>query len=286
MMTTLLWILIAIAVVSLVSLLLSRLSGLTNLLAIVLLVLVVTFYLVFTEFRTTQGAFVFLKFLTLAFSALVVAAFRFSREPPGWTRVVLYLILLFNILEAVGFEAFDISIGGTQRSSGGSVPNVLAGLALLFCQAGPAAIQRNSRSHVHYDLGVLWIVLYVLWNFTFVYGTNPPDRPTGEYSGVAVIHLVVPLLLMGRRGLLFAEMRLYSLFLVMAILLVVPFAPFVRATPEWYARTIADGLGWLNLVLALVLIVRQAYTHGHVGQNASALQVVLRSFRGARRRLP
>ena len=286
MISILIWLLISIALVFVATLLLSSLQRISNVAAIVLIALAVSAYLIQTEFRTTEGVFVYLKFLTLAFSALVVAVFRFSKEPPRWTRMVLFLILMLNILEAVGFELLDIMIGGPQRSCGGSVPNALAGLLLVACQAGPSAIRRSVRSHVEYDLGMLWIGLYVIWNFVFVYGTNPPGQPTGEWAGLAVVHLSIPVLLMGKRGLGFAEMRLYSLYLVMGSLLLVPFAPFIQATPEWHNRTIADALGWLTFSIALLLMTMQLWNRPSEGKGLSLVQFVAGAWLNRRGRLP
>lgn len=254
MIEILIWIAIMILTVALVTFVLSRLPKSVFFLAIILCISGVSFPLFQSQFSHTDGAFAYLKFLSTGLACLIVGWYRFAGSQPNWPRIALYIIFIVNILEAVAFEILDVVSGGPERSMGGNLLNAVAGVILILTLTGPGSIQRNA-GRVEYDLGKIWIAAYILWNFVFVLGTNPPERPTGEYAGFAVIHLSVAAILMGSGGRLFAEMRTYSLFLLMGMILVLPAPPFLYRTANWHSFILADGLAIASLALAAILLI-------------------------------
>lgn len=242
-------------------------------------------YLVATDFRTVEGFFGLIKFVTLCVSAFLIASLRFYdwwRKP--WARLLFYLILVINILEAVAFEVLDLSVGGPERSQGGSVLNALAGIMLILTQALPRRVTVDDEltHHLRYDLGVLWILVYTLWDFTFVYGTNPPGRPTGEWAGLAVVHLMAPLCIMARNGTLYIQMRMYSLCILAGLALIVPFEPWLYRTPDWYHRPLADALAYISFGLATLLFLLQFRAGARSDVPANPVQVLARRASAAR----
>ncbi|MCB1320435.1 MAG: hypothetical protein KDK34_09290, partial [Leptospiraceae bacterium] len=122
-----------------------------------------------------------------------------------------------------------------------------------------------------------WVLAYTVWNFVFVYGTNPPDRPTGEWSGVALMHLGAPLILMSARSALYIQMRGYALFLTIALMAIAPFEPIIFRTPEWYHPIVAQILAWLSFMLAILLLWIEI-RRGARGGRANPVQWLLNRF--------
>lgn len=256
-----LWIVALTAVIALVSALLSRLPSGLHAAAILLIGAAVTVFLFATNFATAAGSFLYIKFLTLVVSAMILAGLRFwNWTRYAWALVLGYLILWLNIVEAVGFEILDVVVGGPERMNGGSLLNAAAGIVLLLTQARPRLIstrEGDPSQNLYYDLGPLWVLAYTVWNFTFVYGTNPPDHPTGEWTGVAFVHLGAPLLLVlfARDSRLYIQMRTYALYLSIAVLLTAPHPPFIHRTPDWHSFAVADFLGGVSLALGVLLML-------------------------------
>ncbi len=270
-----LWLVAATVLIALISLLLSRLPSSLHVAAILLIGLAVSAYLFATNFATAAGSFLYLKLLTLVVSALILAGLRFWKWTRySWALILGYLILWLNIFEAVAFEIFDVVTGGPERLYGGNLLNAAAGIILLLTQARPRLIATDSGDpgrNLFYDLGPLWVLVYTVWNFTFVYGTNPPGHPTGEWAGMACVHLGAPLLLVlfARDSRLYIQMRTYALYLSIALVLLVPYAPFVHRTPNWHSFAAADFLAGMSLTFAVLLLLKhlRAGRHGNLPAN-------------------
>ena len=280
------WIVFFAALLTLVTFLLAKAPAGWNVVFFTAVSILIPSYLVATSFQTLEGFFGPIKFLTLCVTVLLIAGLRFwgwRRKPLA--RTLFYLIVVVNIAEAVGFETLDLALGGPERKMGGNVLNVLAGIILVLTQALPrkVSVSDSPDRGLRYDLGVFWILAYTLWDFTFLYGTNPPDRPTGEWTGLAVIHLSAPLFLMGRDGALYAQMRVYSLWIVAGLALIVPFEPWLYRTPEWHNRSLSDALAFASLGLTALLFVQQLRAGTRAAVPANPVQLLGRRVFGRKR---
>ncbi|QEP41689.1 hypothetical protein D5085_00135 [Ectothiorhodospiraceae bacterium BW-2] len=176
------------------------------------------------------------------------------------------------------FEFFDYFAGGPERLYGGSLLNGCAGLLLLLTQAYPRFFtieQKSGQNNLHYDLGTIWVIGYVVWNFTFVYGTNPPNEPTGQWAAAALVHLLAPLLLMGGNAMRFIQARSYSLALVVGWMLVAPGEPYVYTVPEWYHQTVAELLAALSLAIVALFLGQSVRHHYRSDTPPSNLLITL-----------
>ncbi len=193
--------------------------------------------------------FEYVKVFSVAFGALFISGLRWM----GWVeiralRIVAFLILFINILEAMVTETFS-----------DTYINVIAGGLLLLTQALPHRMRvapDDADRHLRYDLGLDWVLAYSLWNFTFVYGTNPPGEPTGEWAAFALVHLAVPLVLMRGDANLYIQNRAYSLALLMMLAVTLPREPFLYFVGDWHHPLVAEILRWTSLGLATVVVLR------------------------------
>ena len=108
--------------------------------------------------------------------------------------------------------------------------NVIAGGLLLLTQALPHRMRvapDDADRHLRYDLGLDWVLAYSLWNFTFVYGTNPPGEPTGGMGGPSRWYIwPCRWSLMRGDANLYIQNRAYSLALLMMLAVTLPREPF------------------------------------------------------------
>lgn len=273
------WIPLAILSVVVLSYGLVRLQGIWNAITVSAIGIGVTVYLIATDFQSLPGSFLFIKFLSVLAGALIICAIRFyNGHQKAWLRNLAYLTVFLNILEAVVFEIFDVVSGGPERLYGGSLLNAAAGAILIitFTRPGLLDVEKRHRN-ISYDPGIIWVLAYTVWNFVFVYGTNPPDRPTGEWSGVALMHLGAPLILMSARSDLYIQMRGYALFLTIALMAIAPFEPIIFRTPGWYHSIVAQILAWLSFTLAILLLWIEI-RRGAKGGQANPVQWFLNRF--------
>ncbi len=198
MMDVFIWLTAFIAATGVFALLVDRSRWWGHLAAYLLLP---TAILAWTVLNTAaSSAFVYLKFPSVCLGALLIGALRHKglADFHGW-RTVGYLVLVINIAEAVGFEIYDVLASTPEHDFGGNLFNATAGIILILTQAYPRFIRvdRSRPDHnLHYDVGLPWVLTYVVWNFTFVYGTIPPDQLPGLWGGLSLVHLITPLLLM------------------------------------------------------------------------------------------
>ena len=194
--------------------------------------------------------FEYVKVFSVAFGSLFISALRFL---PGWIgrsglRWVAFFILFVNILEAMVTETFS-----------STYINAAAGGLLLLSQALPRLMQVDEAGphrDLRYDLGWDWVIGYTLWNFTFVYGTNPPGEPTGEWAAFALIHLSVPLFLMAGNAEKYIQYRAYSLTLMMMVGVTFPYEPYLYLVGEWHNATVAQTLRIVSFAWAAFVLVR------------------------------
>ncbi|OSM01408.1 DUF5692 family protein [Magnetofaba australis] len=209
--------------------------------------------------NVAAGTFGYLKFVSVCIGGALISGLRFRNwaDKHGW-RLVAYLVLFINILEAVGFEILDVMISTPEQSFGGSLLNAGAGALLLLTQAYPRFITVNrddARNPLEYDLGVGWVLAYVVWNFTFVYGTIPPETQPGQWAAFAIVHLLPPLLLMGGNGARFIQARTYTLPFAMALYITNPGAPWLPVAENWHSPQIALALGAVALLMTVATAV-------------------------------
>ncbi|MCP5497788.1 MAG: hypothetical protein H7A23_24815 [Leptospiraceae bacterium] len=204
-----------------------------------------------------SGTFGIIKVFSVCFAVLLLAGIRYKNLiKSNLIRIIVYLTLFVNILEAVGFEIYDALASGPERLYGGSLINATAGITLLLSQAYPRFLSVDEKNNLHYDLGTPWILSYVLWNFTFVYGTNPPGEPTGQYAAFALIHLIAPILLMRGKVSLFMQYRSYTLAPAMTVFVLTTESPWFYKVPSWYSLNVAEFLGWLSLASACYVLFK------------------------------
>lgn len=206
-----------------------------------------------TDFKAPFFAYV--KLFSVAIGSLLISSIRYKPwQNISWLKSLVYIALAINILEAVIDE---ISRGG--------LINAIVGAILIFTLAFPRYIEvdpTDSKNNFRYDLGLSWILTYVVWNFVFIYGISSEGNDS-PYAAFAVCHLIVPLLLMGKSGLFFLQARAYSLGLFMMIFMSVPFEPFYYTSPNWYNPTVLFSLRMLSLGLGLWTsfnIIKKAYS--------------------------
>jgi hypothetical protein len=155
--------------------------------------------------------------------------------------------LTVNILEAVAAEA------QTAVSA-----NFFAGLVLLLGVPGPSSIGAPTPGRVdfRYDLTWLWILAYTIWNFAFVYGTAAPGDPKGNGAGLAVVHLVVPLLFARGAADRWMAGRMFALCLTF---ISVPTSHSPYDTSHWYDPTVASVFGVAALALACAAAAQRGW---------------------------
>lgn len=89
-----------------------------------------------------------------------------------------------------------------------------------------------------------------------MYGTNPPGEPTGEWAAFALIHLIVPLVLIRGDAELYIQARAYSLTLLMMLAVTLPYPPFLFFVGDWHNPLVAQILRFASLALASVVLIR------------------------------
>lgn len=274
-MTVLIWLVASIAVLSALTYALMYAPARAQWAAFGALLLGVTGVAVFAPELMPAGMFGLLKFYSVSAAAMLVIAIRYHGwDQKGWACWMAVAVLFVNILEAVGFEAYDWYAGGPNHAMGGNLPNAIAGgLLLVTLVSGRAITIQGEKRDMHYPISHAWLWVYVLWNFLFVYGTNPPEQPTGEWAAFALLHLLTPILVTRARPELFMQARSYSLALAMAAMSVYPKAPLIYTTPEWHARPVAEVLAWISLVAAVGMTAHTFYTRFKQPAKAEAPQV-------------
>ncbi|QEP41686.1 hypothetical protein D5085_00120 [Ectothiorhodospiraceae bacterium BW-2] len=254
------WILTAMTALFFATLLISRLPFVGHLLLFLLLPIGLGIYW-FLSPDALFNLFGYIKFILLCCIALIIAGLRFKGwHTQPWARNLLYIFLFLNIGEAISFEVLDLITGGPEREYGGNWMNVIAGLTILLCQAYPRFITIDSdsgRRNMHYDVGMKWVIAYTLWDFTFIYSAHAPSEISGLWIGLAVIHLLTPLLMTLKDASLYLQLRVYSLTVVVGYTITLPYEPWIVKTPHWYSADIDQGLALLSLSMALYL----AYSH-------------------------
>jgi hypothetical protein len=186
--------------------------------------------------------FTLVKMYSAAVAAAYVLTLKFTRwaeRPLG--RIVAWGLLAGNILEA--------SIA--QLAQGGYV-NAVAGLLLVLAQPPPRTIRvdlQAPRRDVCYPLSGLWVAAYTLWDFTFVYCRNSHGG-IGASAGLAMIHLVAPLVTMRGRSELYIQSRAVALALVLIVRMAAPHPPYMYLTPDWYMPAVGSALSAVSLLLA------------------------------------
>lgn len=207
--------------------------------------------------RLPAGFFGVIKFFSVAAYSILAIGMRYHGwAERSWSRVLWVLLLVLNMGEAVSFETYDWFAGGPTHSMGGNLPNALAGILLLVALPGPSSVRvQGERADVRYPVGALWMWAYTLWDFVFVYGTNPPDRPTGEWAALAVVHLLVPIVAAKGRAEDYMQSRAYSLMMISALGLLYPHPPLMYTSPDWHARPVAEVLALISLAIAAATVV-------------------------------
>lgn len=234
---------------------------------IVFLILPVGLIFLWPQLGLEPTGFEYVKVFSVAFGALFISGLRYL----GWIqrpalRLLAFLILFINIAEAMMTETFS-----------DTYINVAAGGLLLLSQALPQRLRvltDDPQRNLRYDLGLDWVLAYTLWNFTFVYGTNPPGEPTGEWAAFALIHLLVPLVLIRGDAELYIQSRAYSLALLMMLAVTLPHEPFLFFVGDWHHPIVAQVLRWSSLTLALIVLVRSVRRVGDVHPRNIAVAIV------------
>lgn len=141
--------------------------------------------LAFWWYQQSMSTFYWAKIGTMLFAIMWLQLCRFTTIfEKKWVKIVAFLLLSLNILEAV---LKDVSAGATT-----GYLNALAGILLI------ASLPRiNSMSVDHgskhkdflWDLPMLWIIGYTVWNWLFVY-LNYPEN-IGRTSILLAAALVV-----------------------------------------------------------------------------------------------
>ncbi|MEQ9363185.1 MAG: DUF5692 family protein [Leptospirales bacterium] len=193
--------------------------------------------------------FEYVKVFSVSLGALFISGLRWL----GWVRrpglrLLAFLILFVNVLEAMVTETFS-----------DTYINFAAGGLLLLSQALPHRMRMtdgDEQKNLRYDLGMDWVLAYTLWNFTFVYGTNPPGEPTGEWAAFALVHLTVPLILMRGNAELYIQNRAYSLALLMMLAVTLPREPFLYFVGDWHHPLAAQALRIASLTFAGIVCLR------------------------------
>ncbi|MBF0188102.1 MAG: hypothetical protein HQL50_09255 [Magnetococcales bacterium] len=254
------WIIVSVMIVGALTMWLERLKLFGNTVAWLVLPIVVACLWAISD-SALVNMFSYIKFVSVIAACLMVAAMRFKGWcDHHWARVIMYLILFINICEGVGFEILDITTGGPERHYGGFIFNAMAGILILLTQAYPRLMQIDS-SHPNrplmYDLGLPWILAYMLWNITFIYGCNAPGEPAGQWAATGIAHLATPFLLMmwRKRIDLWFHARVISLTIYVVYIISFPREPWLPLTEEWMVREVADGMGIAAFVLALVMSI-------------------------------
>ena len=259
------WIVSAIVMISVLTEFIRRSNFYVSLLVFLAVPAGLTLYWSLAGIETT--AFMYAKIYSVSFGSLVISALRFlDLAKFRWARFIAYLVLFINILEAILTEYHD----------GGRL-NVIAGGLLLLTMAHPRFIRvdpSDTGKNLQYELGMGWVLSYVLWNFVFVYGTNPPGEPTGEWAAFALVHLSVPLLLMRGRSEMFIQVRAYSLTLLMFLAVSAPYEPFLFRVPDWHNPLVSLILRAASLALAVYLVLRSILRL----KNGKAPENILQSF--------
>jgi hypothetical protein len=216
------------------------------------------------------STFTFVKIYSVALGAAYVHALKITTwvERP-WGRLVAFVLLAGNILEA---SVAELAQGGYA--------NAFAGLLLILVQASPATFRvepRGPGKDLVYPLGGLWVAGYSLWNFTFLYGRDSHGK-IGVFAGLAVIHLLGPLLAMRGRSDLFIQSRAIGLMFVLALRMSLPYPPFLYLSTGWYIPAVATVLRVASLALAVALVVQsvaRARLGGRAGNGLEHLVLAL-----------
>ena len=269
-MSVFLWIVLAIIIVSLITHQISRSP----------LIVALIFFLVFpiglSIYWTVAGIdaylFQYAKVYSVSLGALLVTALRYKNWINfSWLRLLGYLLLIINILEAMLTEA-----------AGGGIINVIAGSLLILCQAFPNQIfidPEDKSRHLRYALGTGWIIAYTIWDFTFVYGLTAPNGFTGESAAFAICHLAVPLLLMGQSGNLYMQARVYSLSLFMMVRISWPYEPFVFLVPDWYHPAVHLFFQWVSLIVATGIVLRNLFLSRSLAVSNNVMHALAKKLR-------
>ncbi len=206
------------------------------------------------------GFFGYIKFVLIIAATLFTIALRHKKwVERSRSRAIFYALILFNLVEAATFDIYDYLASTPEVPLGGSAINFAAWVIIILTLAYPNRLTvrtDDENEYLHYDLGMGWVVAYTICDYVFLFGSNAPGEPTGQWGGYTMIHLAVPLLLMGKNASLYMQMRVYSLCWSVFIPLAYPHPPLMFKTMDWYGPNIITILQWLSLGAALYLVWR------------------------------
>lgn len=178
-----------------------------------------------------------------------------------WARLLAYLLLALNILEAVVADLV-----------GASAINAVAGAILVLTQAYPDAItvERDTpRRDLRYPLGGWWVAAYTLWNFAFVHGHAP------TFTAFAAVHLSAPILACRGRADLWLQARVIGLAALMMLRMSAPRPPYLHLVQGWRSPAAASALHAASLALAIFVAWRSLREGRRTGARRSLLDSVV-----------
>jgi hypothetical protein len=239
-MAAVIWIIVSVLATSAATALILRLPArLTALLFLALPILVSPPWRLHT---LDASIFTLVKMYSVAVGAAYILMLKFT----GWAerplgRILIWGLLAVNILEA---SVAELAEGGYVNGG--------AGLLLVMAQSSPRTIRvdrQAPRRDVCYPVSGLWVAGYTLWNFSFVYCRNS-HGVIGAFAGLAVIHLLAPLVTMRGRSELYIQSRAIALALVVGLRIAAPHPPYLYLTPDWYVPAVGSVLSAVSLLLA------------------------------------
>ena len=201
----------------------------------------VTILVPFLTLFMGQGitGFRILKTISVAAAGIVITFIRRDPEKLSGLGPLVWAIFAFNILQAAGVETLSANI-----------LNPIAGV--LLCLAIPFATAHASTDgeRLDWDLGWGFILAYTLWNLVFGYTSSPPNEVNGQWMGIMIVNLGVPLLLAEGDGRRWGETRVVALYLTMLLLDNAPGEPYIYPT-HWFI----PSLGMVGQIASLVTVV-------------------------------
>lgn len=188
--------------------------------------------------------FMYAKVYSLCVAVVYIQTLRFLKSPAGSKiYLVFYYLVALNILEAI---ITDIIRGSTI--------NAIAGIILILTLKSYKNIYVDKDSKYndfHYNIGLLWIIGYTVWNFTFVYSISK-----GTLMPSTIVHLSIPLLLSIKKESLYLQYRAISLLIIAAVYMTFYYEPYIMRSPNIYNIYIFHGLSSFSLLFMLYVGVK------------------------------
>ena len=188
--------------------------------------------------HTPHSTFGWAKIFSVMLGITFMMAFRFTGwQQERWSKRLLAIILLVNILEAVIHDA-----------AMGSIPNWInaaAGLLLIVTMPqsdGITVDDHGAANDILWDLPLAWIIGYTLWNITFIYLNWPME---------VLIHVVVlgvPLIVSFIDNRLWIQTRAFTL----GIFLITIFTYEPALEPILLSTEFSVMAAWIGATISLV----------------------------------